>query len=336
MKDYCYEENWKNLLTPEIVTLLTHINECKGRQNQLLSTEEQALVMLAEKAKKQSIKAANGIKGNTASDERMKKILQDKVPPANSKEEEIAGYRDALAVIYENYNYIELSPGSIMQMHRDLYKYSISETGGRYKNGFQSAEEREVPQAVEALCSTYNTALNEKGADPLIITAMFMIDFLCIHPFNDGNDRMCRLLMLLLLYRAGFMVGKYVSIEEIIEKTKGKYYRAIARSSFGWHENENDYEPFVRYMLEVILRAYRDFDDRTKVFTAKGARKPDQVREIIKDSTAPLTKREIMEKCAGVSEITVQRALANLQKTGEIGKLGGGRYTKYIWNRGKE
>lgn len=328
MRDYNYEKSWKKLLTPETVTLLTQINEHKGRQNQLLTTEAQRINPLVGIAKIQSTEASNKIEGISTSSERLKKILQDKVSPATRSEGEIAGYRDVLAMIHESYEFIEPSPGFILQMHCNLYKYNGRETGVRYKNGNNVI--------IEELCSAFDKALKEEGADPLILTAMFVLDFLCIHPFNDGNGRMSRLLTLLLLYRAGFMVGKYVSIEEIIEKSKETYYEALKQSSFGWHENENDYEPFVRYMLGVILKAYRDFDERASILTAEGARKPDQVREIIKDSLKPITKREIVEKCAGVSEITVQRALADLQKTGEIRKLGGGRYTKYIWDRDKE
>ena len=328
MRDYNYEKSWKKLLTPETVTLLTQINEHKGRQNQLLTTEAQRINPLVGIAKIQSTEASNKIEGISTSSERLKKILQDKVSPATRSEGEIAGYRDVLAMIHESYEFIEPSPGFILQMHCNLYKYNGRETGVRYKNGNNVI--------IEELCSAFDKALKEEGADPLILTAMFVLDFLCIHPFNDGNSRMSRLLTLLLLYRAGFMVGKYVSIEEIIEKSKETYYEALKQSSFGWHENENDYEPFVRYMLGVILKAYRDFDERASILTAEGARKPDQVREIIKDSLKPITKREIVEKCAGVSEITVQRALADLQKTGEIRKLGGGRYTKYIWDRDKE
>lgn len=328
MRDYNYEKSWKKLLTPETVTLLTQINEHKGRQNQLLTTEAQRINPLVGIAKIQSTEASNKIEGISTSSERLKKILQDKVSPATRSEGEIAGYRDVLAMIHESYEFIEPSPGFILQMHCNLYKYNGRETGVRYKNSNNVI--------IEELCRSFNKALKEEGADPLILTAMFVLDFLCIHPFNDGNGRMSRLLTLLLLYRTGFMVGKYVSIEEIIEKSKETYYEALKQSSFGWHENENDYEPFVRYMLGVILKAYRDFDERASILTAEGARKPDQVREIIKDSLKPITKREIVEKCAGVSEITVQRALADLQKTGEIRKLGGGRYTKYIWNRDKE
>ena len=328
MRDYNYEKSWKKLLTPETVTLLTQINEHKGRQNQLLTTEAQRINPLVGIAKIQSTEASNKIEGISTSSERLKKILQDKVSPATRSEGEIAGYRDVLAMIHESYEFIEPSPGFILQMHCNLYKYNGRETGVRYKNGNNVI--------IEELCSAFDKALKEEGADPLILTAMFVLDFLCIHPFNDGNGRMSRLLTLLLLYRAGFMVGKYVSIEEIIEKSKETYYEALKQSSFGWHENENDYEPFVRYMLGVILKAYRDFDERASILTAEGARKPDQVREIIKDSLKPITKREIVEKCAGVSEITVQRALADLQKTGEIRKLGGGRYTTYIWDRDKE
>lgn len=328
MRDYNYEKSWKKLLTPETVTLLTQINEHKGRQNQLLTTEAQRINPLVGIAKIQSTEASNKIEGISTSSERLKKILQDKVSPATRSEGEIAGYRDVLAMIHESYEFIEPSPGFILQMHCNLYKYNGRGTGVRYKNSNNVI--------IEELCRSFNKALKEEGADPLILTAMFVLDFLCIHPFNDGNGRMSRLLTLLLLYRAGFMVGKYVSIEGIIEKSKETYYEALKQSSFGWHENENDYEPFVRYMLGVILKAYRDFDERASILTAEGARKPDQVREIIKDSLKPITKREIVEKCAGVSEITVQRALADLQKTGEIRKLGGGRYTKYIWDRDKE
>ena len=172
--------------------------------------------------------------------------------------------------------------------------------------------------------------------EPLIVIPIFIHDFLCIHPFNDGNGRMSRLLTLLLLYRAGYIVGKYISIEKVIETTKDTYYEALQSSSQGWHEEENDYAHFVRYMLGVILSAYRDFSSRVRVLTTSGMSKPDRIREIIKDTLGKITKTEIMQKCPDISQVTVQRTLNDLIKNGDIIKIGGGRYTSYIWNREKE
>ena len=161
---------------------------------------------------------------------------------------------------------------------------------------------------------------------------MFILDFLCIHPFNDGNGRMSRLLTLLLYYRAGYIVGKYISIEKLIETTKEEYYECLRQSSEQWHENENDYEPFVKYMLSIMIAAYRDFSSRVNLLTTSGMSKPDRVKEIIRTTPGQITKMEILKMCPDISQVTVQRALADLLSSGEILKIGGGRYTKYTWN----
>ena len=220
--------------------------------------------------------------------------------------------------------------------------------GGRYKTADNIIEEEdssgnkfvrfrpvpawETPEAVEELCKAFNEALATEQIDPLILIPMFVLDFLCVHPFNDGNGRMSRLLTLLLLYRAGYIVGKYISIEKLIENTKEAYYDCLQLSSAKWHENENDYEPFVKYMLGIIVAAYRDFSSRVSLITTDGLSKPDRVREIIRTTLGPITKTEILEKCPDISQVTVQRALADLVESGQITKLGGGRYTKYLWN----
>ena len=236
----------------------------------------------------------------------------------------------------------------ILQLHRDLYKFSGMSMGGNYKNSdnviaqtdsagnrfvrFQPVPAWETPEAIDLACKAYDGAV-QSGADPLLVIPMFILDFLCIHPFNDGNGRMSRLLTLLLLYRSGYIVGKYISIEKVIEQSKETYYETLQQSSAGWHENQNDYAPFVRYMLGVIVAAYRDFSSRVQVLVTSGMSKPDRIREIIKDTLGKITKAEIMEKCPDISQVTVQRTLIELQKKGEIIKLGGGRYTAYIWNR---
>lgn len=351
MRNYQMNTTWQKLLTPDIVALLTQIHEFKGEQNLFIEANRDALSQLLDMAKTQSTEASNKIEGIYTSDERLKKIVLDKTSPRTRNEQEIAGYRDVLATIYESYEYIPLRPSMILQLHRDLYKFSGMSIGGSYKTSdnviaetdaegnrfvrFQPVPTRETAEAIDMACQAYDQAV-QTGADPLLIIPMFILDFLCIHPFNDGNGRMSRLLTLLLLYRSGYIVGKYISIEKVIEQSKETYYETLQQSSVGWHENENDYVPFVRYLLGTIVAAYRDFSSRVQALSTKGLSKPDRIRELIKGTLGKITKTEIMEKCPDISQTTVQRALNDLQKKNEIIKISGGRYTAYIWNREKE
>ena len=351
MRNYDLQNKWQKLLTPDIVALLTQIHEFKGEQNLFIEAHSDTLTQLVEIAKIQSTEASNKIEGIYTSDERLKKIVLDKTTPRTRNEQEIAGYRDVLATIHESYEYIPLRPSMILQLHRDLYKFSGMSIGGSYKTAdnviaetdaqgnrfirFQPVPAWETAEAMEMACQAYDQAV-QSGANPLLIIPMFILDFLCIHPFNDGNGRMARLLTLLLLYRSGYIVGKYISLEKVIEQSKETYYETLQQSSFGWHENENDYAPFVRYLLGTIVAAYRDFSDRVQFLTTKGLSKPDRIRELIKTTLGKITKTEIMEKCPDISQATVQRTLIELQKQGEILKLSGGRYTAYIWNRENE
>lgn len=352
MRTYDYNKKWQQLLTPEIVPMLSQIHEFKGEQNLFIEAQSDALTQLVEIAKIQSTEASNKIEGIFTSDERLKKLVTNKTTPRSRNEQEIAGYRDVLSTIHDSYEFIPVRPSIILQLHRDLYKFSGKSIGGAYKNAdnviaeednegnrfirFQPIPAWETPKSIEALCDAFDDAIARNEADPLLIIPMFILDFLCIHPFNDGNGRMSRLLTLLLLYRAGYIVGKYISIEKVIETTKDTYYEALQSSSQGWHEEENDYAHFVRYMLGVILSAYRDFSSRVRVLTTSGMSKPDRIREIIKDTLGKITKTEIMQKCPDISQVTVQRTLNDLIKNGDIIKIGGGRYTSYIWNREKE
>ena len=351
MRNLDYKETYQKLLTPEIVSCLARIHEQKGQQNLFIEAHKDALSELLEIARIQSTEASNRIEGIITTDERLRKIVRNKTAPRNRNEREIAGYRDVLTTIHEDYDYIPVRPGMILQLHRDLYKFSNPGFGGNYKNSdniiaeemadgtklvrFQPVPAWETPEAVEALCNAFNEALKDPNMDPLLLMPIFILDFLCIHPFNDGNGRMSRLLTLLILYRAGHIVGKYISLEKLIADNKESYYEALQESYGGWHEGENDYLPFVRYMLGVIIAAYQDFTNRVQILVAKGLSKPDRVREIIRNSSRRMTKAEIMAQCPDVSERTVQRALTSLMESGEIIKIGGGRYTSYIWNRGE-
>jgi len=351
MRNYDLQNKWQKLLTPDIVSLLTQIHEFKGEQNLFIEANSDTLTQLVEIAKIQSTEASNKIEGIYTSDERLKKIVLDKTTPRTRNEQEIAGYRDVLATIHESYEYIPLRPSMILQLHRDLYKFSGMSIGGSYKNSdnviaetdvsgnrfirFQPVPAWETAEAVDLACKAYDEAV-QAGADPLLAIPMFVLDFLCIHPFNDGNGRMARLLTLLLLYRSGYIVGKYISLEKVIEQSKETYYETLQQSSFGWHENENDYAPFVRYLLGTIVAAYREFSSRVQLLVTSGLSKPERIRELIKGTLGKITKAEIMERCPDISQVTIQRTLTDLQKQGEILKLSGGRYTAYIWNREKD
>ena len=352
MREFNFKTEYNKLLTPEVVAYLTRIHEYKGQQNRFIEAKADALSDLLEVAKIQSTEASNRIEGIITTDDRLKKIVRDKTMPKTRGEKEIAGYRDVLATIHESHDYIPPKPSIILQLHRDLYKFSGKAIGGSFKNSdnviaeelpdgqrivrFEPVPAWETPEAVTALCNAFEEAMRDTELDPLLLIPMFILDFLCIHPFNDGNGRMSRLLTLLLLYRSGYIVGKYISIEKLISDTKETYYEALQASSYNWHEGTNDYAPFVTYMLGILVAAYRDFESRIELLTTKGLSKPDRVREIIKNHLGKITKSEIMAQCPDISQITVQRALADLIKSGEILKIGGGRYTSYTWNRERE
>lgn len=345
MRNYDYREKWHKLLTPEIVKKLTIISEYKGEQRLFIEAHQDELNELVEIAKIQSTEASNRIEGIFTADDRLKNLVQAKTAPRNREESEIAGYRDVLNTIHENYDYIPISSNYLLQLHRDLYKFLGCVDGGKFKTSdniiretdesgnkhihFRLVPAWETAPSVDELCNAFRDARRE--VDPLILNGMFILDFLCIHPFDDGNGRMSRLLTLLLLYQSGFIVGKYISIEKIIEESKETYYEALQDSSIKWHENENDYKPFVNYLLGVIINAYKEFESRVKLVTDPNLSKADRVREIIRNHIGTITKTELMEMNPDISDTTIQRALADLLRSGAIKKIGGGRYTKYVW-----
>ena len=270
---------------------------CKGKQELFLEANIDELKTLLEVALIQSTGASNRIEGIFTSDKRLKELVSQKAEPRNRSEQEIAGYREVLATIHESYEYITPRPNIILQLHRDLYSYSQGNIGDTYKNsdnviaetdaeGHQKARFIPVPafqtaEAIDELCARFLEAWEANLIDKLILIPMFILDFLCIHPFNDGNGRMSRLLTLLLFYKAGYIVGKYVSMEMLIEKTKETYYEALQASSVGWHEGENSYEPFVKYYLGIMLKAYNEFENRVEHLKYHNLSKPDRIKAVI-------------------------------------------------------
>ena len=346
MRNFDYITNPAKLLTPEIVQMVGSIHEHKGKQELFLEANIDELKTLLEVTLIQSTGASNRIEGIFTSDKRLEELVSQKAEPRNRSEQEIAGYREVLATIHESYEYITPRPNIILQLHRDLYSYCQGNIGGTYKNsdnviaetdagGHQKARFIPVPafqtaEAIDELCARFLEAWEANLIDKLILIPMFILDFLCIHPFNDGNGRMSRLLTLLLFYKAGYIVGKYVSMEMLIEKTKETYYEALQASSVGWHEGENSYEPFVKYYLGIMLKAYNEFENRVEHLKYHNLSKPDRIKAMIDNKVGKITKKEIMELCPDISKVTVERTLTDLVKSGYIAKVGAGPSTGYV------
>jgi Fic family protein len=345
MKTFDYTDAPKALLTPDIVAMLTSIHEHKGKQELFVEAHADALTTLMEIAKIQSTGASNRIEGINTTDKRLKELVREKSAPKNRTEQEIAGYCDVLATIHESYDYIYPRPNIILQLHKQLYSFARSSIGGSYKNsdnyiaetdaeGNQSVRFQPVPaylttDAMDRLCAAFVESLEKDEYDALLLIPMFVLDFLCIHPFNDGNGRMSRLLTLLLFYRAGYIVGKYISLEKLIENSKDTYYEVLQDGSTDWHDNANDYLPFIRYYLGILQKAYGDFEERVEYLSQKGISKPDRIKAVIDRKIGKVTKAEILQAVPDISKVTVERTLSELVKSGYLIKIGAGRSTAY-------
>lgn len=338
----------EELLNHEIMNLVSAIHEYKGKQELFIESRPDVLDAMLEIAKIQSTGSSNRIEGIYTSDERLDALVKFKAEPRNRSEQEIAGYREVLSLIHESYDYMAPRPNVILQLHRELYHFSPVSYGGRFKDSdnyisetesggirrirFQPLSAFETPEAIDRLTNTFMESVNAEKYDPLLLLSMFILDFLCIHPFNDGNGRMSRLLTLLLLYRAGYIVGKYISIEMIIEKTKETYYEVLHNSSTNWGGGNNSYFPFVKYYLEVILSAYKEFSSRVELIKNRSLSKPERIRVLFGNTLQKLSKRMILEQCPDISPSTVEATLALLLKEGYIIKTGAGKNTAYIRN----
>ena len=328
----------------EILGLVSQIHEYKGRQELYLKQKPAVLDKLVEIAKIRSTEASNEIEGIVTTDSRLRDLYQDKTIPRNRDEEEILGYRDVLNTIHGSFEFIPIQSTYILQLHRDLYQYSAKSFGGRYKatqniitktgsDGRQSViftplDSYETPIAIDNICESYNQTLEDDVIDPLVLIPIFILDFLCVHPFNDGNGRMSRLLTALLLYREGYVVGKYISIESKIEKTKESYYEVLEQSNHKWHEEENNPFPFIKYILGIILSAYRDFEERVDLMDDKLPSK-ELVIQAINQNLGKFTKSEIMDLVPSISRASIENALKQLVEDNEIERHGKGRATFY-------
>lgn len=352
MRKFDYHELITRTWDAEILSYIAQIHEHKGRQELFLRQKPVELNRLIEIAKIQSTESSNRIEGIVTTNPRLKQLLADKTTPKNRDEEEILGYRNVLNLVHENYEAIPVRANYILQLHRDMLKYTDLSYGGRFKTTpneiamvlasgeritlFKPLEPYETPDAIDKICDSLQRELALGRIDPLILIPCFILDFLCIHPFNDGNGRMSRLLTLLLLYQSGYIVGQYISVEKAIADTKEGYYDSLAQADRNWREGENDPKPFIKYMLAVILRCYREFEERLSVTEKTGAKSTsyDIVKTYALNHIGRFTKQDALQNCPSLGKSSVESALKKLVEDGTLTRLGAGRTTHYVRSDG--
>ena len=329
----------------EILSLIAAIYKEAGKQEMYLKQRPEELEKLVEIAKVQSTEASNAIEGIVTTSTRIKQLVEEKTTPKNRDEQEIAGYRDVLNIIHESFDAIPITQNYILQLHKILYSHMNNPMAGRtksvqnyisatYSDGhvetlFTPLAPYDTPEALNRICEEYNRVIGNMEVEPLIAIPIFIHDFLCIHPFNDGNGRMSRLLTTLLLYRNGFYVGKYISLEAKIAKNKDLYYDALSQAQIGWHEGTEDAVPFIKYLLGTVLSAYKDFEERFELVETK-LPALETVRRAILNKIGRFTKQDIRELCPSLSISSIEGALRKLVASGELKREGSGKSICYF------
>ena len=344
MRDFNYtilkEMKWDS----EILGYIAAIYKEAGKQEIFLKQRPEKLEKLVEIAKIQSTEASNAIEGIVTTSTRIKQLVEEKTTPRNRDEQEIAGYRDVLGIIHESFDAIPITQNYILQLHKTLYSHMNNLAAGKtktvqnyisatYSDGrtevlFTPLEPYETSVALDRLCEEFNRVIGNNEVEPLIAIPVFIHDFLCIHPFNDGNGRMSRLLTTLLLYRNGFHVGKYISLEAKIAQNKDLYYQALFRSQNGWHEGKDDPTPFIKYFLGIIIAAYRDFEERFELVEIKRSAL-ETVNMATLNKIGRFTKQDIIELCPSLSLSSIEGSLRKLVESGDLKREGTGKSTYY-------
>ena len=344
--DYSFLES--NKIPGNLINVLTSIYSMKSSNDNRKEKFPNIFTELEKIAIVQSVKGSNAIEGILTTDERINEIVNKSSAPLNHNEEEIAGYRDVLNMIHTRHDSLNISEANIISFHEILLRTAKPNVAGKYKtsdnvimdikqDGTRSARFSPVPaidtkSSMEQLLLAYIDARDNPNINQLLLIPCVILDFLCIHPFSDGNGRMSRLLTLLLLYKAGFDAGKYISFEEQINKTKGYYYEALRKSSISWHENQNDYFFFVENFLMTLFTCYKELDKRFATVNSKKINKTSRIEATILNSILPISKKEISNILPDVSVTTIESVLSKMIKENKIVKIGEGRNTRYIRN----
>lgn len=340
--DYSFLE--KGNIDAKLLNVTLSVYELKNRGN---ARKEQFVAVFTELekiAKVQSVKSSNAIEGIVTTDERIKEIVTQSSAPLNHSEAEIAGYRDALNLVHNNFAFLDFNGPTVLQLHKIMLSLT-SDTGGAYKTAdnlimeldeegkrrvrFRPVPAAETNEAMEQLFLAYMEASHNSQINKLLLIPCVILDFLCIHPFSDGNGRMSRLLTLLLLYKNGFDAGKYISFEEQLNKHKDLYYEALEQSSLGWHESANSYNEFMYNFLSMLYLCYKELDKRFAVVNSKRITKKARVEATVLQAVLPISKSEVCEILPDVSPTTVEAVLGKMVRDGAVQKIGSGSQTKY-------
>ncbi|MCD9020237.1 Fic family protein [Cohnella silvisoli] len=338
------QRNLSSILTLNVFELVAAISEYKGKEGLYEHQSPEILKRLQEVATIQSTESSNRIEGIVVNGNRLKELMAERTLPQNRSENEVASYRAVLSQIHASAQDIPITPNVIKQLHGMLYRFSPGE-GGHFKISDNTITERHpdgteivrfkptpafrTEEAVSYLCTSMFTAMETKYPHPLISIGAFILDFLCIHPFRDGNGRMARLLTILCLYQAGYQVGRFISLEKIIEDTKDQYYSTLNQSSQGWHEGEHQLLPWLEYFLGVLLAAYKEFENRAGMVTDSKGQKAVRIREIVKNLLGTFTAADIEERCPDIARPTINAALKKMSEEGIIQRDGMGRSAKW-------
>jgi Fic family protein len=346
MRSFEYDYYLDTPLSHQLVMSMRTLGEFRGRQVLYAGQFPEVLETLRRTAVVQSIESSNRIEGITVAADRIVPLAEKQTKPQDRPEQEVAGYRDVLAAIHAGHSKLGLSAKLIREWHGKMHRYT-SDAGGRWKDkdnailevrpdGKQVVRFRPVsaigtPEFMKSLVTLFRKAMSAGEADPLLLIASFILDFECVHPFADGNGRIGRLLTLLLLYQSGYEVGRYVSLERIVEESKETYYEALYRSSQGWHKGQHDLRPWWEYFLGMLTAAYREFESRVgSITSARGAK-----REMVISAVEHLPKifrfADLQQACPGVSYPTLRRALDSLRKSRKLRCIGRGRDAQ--WER---
>lgn len=344
----CFDYSFLNngLLPAKLLNLMAGIYSLRTMAGSRKDEYDRIFTALEAIARVQSVKSSNAIEGIVTSDERIAAIVNQNSAPLNHNEAEIAGYRDALNAVHTGYEHLDLRESDILRLHETMLALTGYEFGGQYKKDdnvimeidadgnrkvrFRPTPAAETQKAMEQLELAYTEARSDANINQLLLIPCVILDFLCIHPFRDGNGRMSRLLSLLLLYKSGFDVGKYISFEEQINNNKSYYYEALRRSSIGWETNENEYFPFIENFLSTLYMCYKELDKRFAVLNGRKITKKARIEATVLNSLTPLSKAEICGILPDVSPSTVEAVLGAMVKDGRIERIGAGRASRYI------
>jgi Fic family protein len=326
---------------------LRMLGEYRGKQQLYVVQAPEVLSGLQQIAVVESTESSNRLEGVVVAPSRLKSLVLKNAAPKSRSEQEVAGYRDALALIHESAPQMPFSENTVLQLHGMLYRY-MPQPGGRWKAANSDIVERHAdgrsrvrfspvaahltPMAMQELVARHRSALDQHLADPLVLVPLVILDFLCIHPFSDGNGRIARLLTLQLLYHFDYAVGRFISLERIFEESKQSYYETLEASSQGWHEGTHDTTPWLDYFWGALLRAYKEFEQRVGTIERGRGSKGERVRAQVLQRTLPFSISEIEEACPGVSRDMVRLVLRAMKAEGLITPTGKGRGAKWTVN----